>query len=120
MVQSVAGVVLGAVFVTSGLLKVRDPSWPAAARAFGTPGLLVPVVPWAEVAVGVAAAAGFAVGAIGALALLAAFSALIAVHLFRHDAVPCACFGRASTRPVRPAHLVRNAVLAALAVVALR
>lgn len=117
--QFVAGVVLGAVFVTSGLLKVRDPSWPAAARAFGTPAGLVPVVPWVELAVGVATAAGFAAGAIGALVLLAAFSALIAVHLLRHDAVPCACFGRASTRPVRPAHLVRNAVLAGLAVVVL-
>jgi hypothetical protein len=52
--------------------------------------------------------------------LLAAFTSLIAVHVVRGDDVPCACFGRASSaRPVSWWHIVRNVVLAGLAVVAL-
>jgi uncharacterized membrane protein YphA (DoxX/SURF4 family) len=119
-VSAVAAVVLGAVFVASGLLKVRDPAWPASARAFGAPAWAVPVLPWVELFVGVLVAARIAAAVVAALVLLAAFSWLIAVHLRRGDGVPCACFGRASSdRPVSPAHLVRNLVLAGLAVVAL-
>ncbi len=115
-----ARVVLGAVFVASGALKVRDPAWPASARAFGAPGWSVPVLPWAELTAGALVAAQFRWAAVGVLLLLAAFTSLIAVHVVRGDDVPCACFGRASSaRPVSWWHIVRNVVLAGLAVVAL-
>lgn len=115
----VARVVLGAVFVTSGLLKARDPSWPAAARAFGTPRWAVPVVPWGELALGVALGAQYRLAAAVALAVIAVFTAMIAVHLARRDGVPCACFGRASAAPVSRVHLARNIVLIGLALVGL-
>lgn len=114
-----ARVLLGAVFVTSGLLKARDPSWPAAARAFGAPGWAVPLVPWGELGVGIALGAQFRLAGVAALGLLAAFTAMIAVHLARRAEVPCACFGRASARPVSGVHLARNLVLIGLALVGL-
>lgn len=115
-----ARVVLGAVFVASGALKVRDPAWPTSARAFGAPAWSVPVLPWAELAVGALVAAQFRFAALGALALLGAFTWLLVVHLARGDDVPCACFGTTSSaRPVSWSHVARNVVLAGLAVVAL-
>jgi hypothetical protein len=41
------------------------------------------------------------------------------VHVVRGDDVPCACFGRPSAHPVSWWHVVRNVVLAGLAVAAL-
>lgn len=114
-----ARVVLGAVFVSSGALKVRDPAWPDSARAFGAPAWSVRVLPWVELATGALVAAQFRWATVGALAVLGAFTWLIVVHVVRGDDVPCACFGRASARPVSWRHVVRNIVLAGLAVVAL-
>jgi hypothetical protein len=116
-----ARVVLGAVFVASGALKVRDAAWPASARAFGAPAWSVPALPWVELALGVLVAAQFRWAAAGALVLLGAFTWLIVVHVVRGDDVPCACFGSPSSspRPVSWWHVVRNLVLAGLAVVAL-
>ena len=48
-----------------------------------------------------------------------AFSILIARQLVDGRHPPCACFGAWSHRPLSGAHLVRNAVLVAVAVVAL-
>jgi hypothetical protein len=56
------------------------------------------------------APAGFAVACV----LLAAFSAGVRSMIRRRVAVPCRCFG-AGRRPPGPAHLVRNAVLFAVA-----
>lgn len=53
-----------------------------------------------------------ALGLLGAVALLTAFTAALVGVLRRGDRVPCACFGTART-PVRPAHVVRNLLLAA-------
>ena len=120
MIVFAARVVLGAVFVASGALKVRDAAWPRAARTFGAPAWSVRMLPWVELGLGALVAAQFPFAAVGALALLAAFSWLIVVHLRRGDGVPCACFGSASSaRPVSWWHLARNVVLAGLAVVAL-
>ena len=112
-----ARVVLGAVLVASGILKLRDPSWPEAARAFGAPAATVRPLPYVEVAVGVLLGAQVRLAAVAALALLAAFTTLIVVHLARGDRVPCACFGRPT--PVSPSDLVRNLALIGLAVVGL-
>jgi uncharacterized membrane protein YphA (DoxX/SURF4 family) len=83
---------------------------------------LAPVLPWLEIGLGALLVAGLGRpwDAAAAIALLVAFSAAIGVHLRRGDAVPCGCFGAASTRPVGGRDLVRNAVLVGLAVVALR
>lgn len=110
-----ARLVLGVVLVASGLLKARDPGWPAAARAFGAPRPVVRVLPWVEVVLGVALAAQFRWAAAAALVLLAAFSVPVARHAARRTGVPCACFGARSRRPVTWATVVRNLVLVALA-----
>jgi uncharacterized membrane protein YphA (DoxX/SURF4 family) len=115
----VARVGLGAVFVASGLLKVRDREWPAVARAFGAPGWAVPVLPWAEVVVGALLGAQLWPAALVAAALLAVFTGAAAGHLARGHRVPCGCFGSAvSSRPIGPGTIARNLVLLAVAVVA--
>lgn len=106
--------------VASGLLKWRDPAWPAAARAFGAPRAAVPVVPWVEVAVGVALAAQLRWAAAAALALLVAFTVPVVGHAARRTGTPCACFGTLrSARPVTWATVARNLALIALAAAAL-
>jgi uncharacterized membrane protein YphA (DoxX/SURF4 family) len=116
-----ARVLLGAVFLVSGALKVGDRRWPEVATAFGTPRWAVPVLPWAEVALGAALAAqvGGPWPPVAALGLLAVFSAGTVVHLARGERVPCGCFGASSERPADGATLARNLFLAALAVLAL-
>jgi hypothetical protein len=106
------------VLVSSGILKARDPGWPAAARAFGAPAPVVPVVPWVEIGAGVALAAQFRWAAVGAAALLAAFTIPVVRHAARRTGTPCACFGALSaSRPVTWLTVFRNLVLIALAVV---
>ncbi len=53
-----------------------------------------------------------------ALAILVVFSALLVLRLAQGRRPPCACFGSWSAKPLGWQHLVRNAVLIALAVVA--
>ena len=123
MIGTVARVALGVLFLASGALKLRDPSWPGAARAMGAPRWSVPLIAPIEIVLGAGLAAGLAEPwpAWLALALLAAFSAALARVLRRPlDNRPvCACFGRWSAKPVGAGSLLRNGVLAALAVVAL-
>ncbi len=123
MIGTVARIVLGALFLASGALKLRDQSWPGAARAMGAPRWTVPLIAPAEIALGAALAAGVAVPwpawlALGLLAVLSA--ALVRVLRRPHDERPaCACFGRWSAKPVGAGSLLRNGALAALAVLAL-
>ncbi len=123
MIGTVARIVLGALFLASGALKLRDPSWPGAARAMGAPRWTVPLIAPVEIALGAALAAGVAEPwpAWVALALLAAFSAALMRVLTRPvgERPACACFGRWSSKPVGAGSLLRNGVLAALAVLAL-
>lgn len=111
-------VVLGAVFLFSGVLKLRDPAWPAAARALGAPPWSVPVVAPVEITLGLALVVGVGVAAAAAfsIVLLVVFSALLALAIGRPDPPSCSCFGSWSSRPVGPASLVRNGALMALAV----
>jgi len=108
------------VLLVSGTLKIRQPAWPATAAAFGTPRLLIPVVPWAEVVLGalLVAQVGGPWTPLAALVLLAGFTAAVGWHLVRGDRVPCACFGAASSRPVDGVTLARNLALCALALAA--
>lgn len=112
-----ARAVVGGVLLASGALKLRAPSWPAAAAAFGTPRALVPALPWAELVTGACLVAQLGVPwtPLVALVMLAAFTAAVAVRLRRGERPPCGCFGAASAEPVGPATLARNAALGALA-----
>ena len=115
-------VVFGAVFLVSGTLKLRDPSWREAAGAFGVPARLAGLVPALEVVVGAVIVAGVApLWTIGVgLGLLAVFTGALASVMGRPvDQRPvCACFGRWSARPVDGRSLVRNLAFVALGVAA--
>ncbi|WP_428119146.1 MauE/DoxX family redox-associated membrane protein [Candidatus Poriferisodalis sp.] len=123
MVGTVARIALGVLFLASGALKLRDPSWPGAARAMGAPRWTVPVIAPIEIVLGAGLAAGVAEPWLAwlALALLAAFSGALALVLRRppDDRPACACFGPWSAKPVGAGSLLRNGALAVLAVVAL-
>lgn len=120
--SAVAAVIVGVALLVAGASKIAaGPEWPVQARGLGAPRLVVPVLPWVEIALGallvVQVARPFV--ATAALALLAAFTVLIGVRLARGEHPPCACFGGWSAKPLRAGHVVRNAVLIALAVVAM-
>lgn len=113
-----AAILVGAAFVVAGGSKLAaGPGW----NQLSVPAWLARPVPLAELVVGALLAVGIARPwpALAALVLLAVFSALIAAHLAAGQHPPCACFGAWSAKPLSWRHLARNAVLAALAVVAL-
>ncbi|WP_327045796.1 hypothetical protein OG320_29645 [Microbispora sp. NBC_01189] len=86
-------------------LAPRLPARTAAALVVAAEAAVAPLLAWRPTVL-----AGFCV----ALGLLAAFTVAMAAALRRRRRVRCRCFG-ASTVPVGPGHLVRNAVLAAAA-----
>jgi hypothetical protein len=118
--------VLAIVLATAAVAKVADRrALPARLRAMGVAPVwlsafvagALPVVELA-VAIGLVAARDSALPGLIALALLLAFSAFLLATLRR--AVPCACFGTVVTgRAVAgPESILRNGLLAALAVLA--
>jgi uncharacterized membrane protein YphA (DoxX/SURF4 family) len=118
----VAAVGLGAVFVIAGAAKVAlGAAWPAQARAMGAPMPIATIVPAVELVIGAALVTRVAMPlpAVAAIVLLVAFSVLIARQLVDGRHPPCACFGAWSHRPLSGAHLVRNAVMILVAIVAL-
>lgn len=118
----VAAVVVGLALVVAGGAKLAaGPSWPVQARELGAPPVVVPVLPWIELAVGAVLVTQFArrPAAVVALLLLGSFTALIARRLAEGKHPPCACFGAWSARPLGAGHLLRNAVLLVLSGVAL-
>ena len=122
VVGAIAAVALGAVFVIAGAAKVAlGTAWPAQARAMGAPMPVATVVPGIELIVGAALITRLAMPlpALAAIALLVAFSVLIARQLVDGRHPPCACFGAWSHRPLSGGHLVRNAALLVVAVLAL-
>jgi uncharacterized membrane protein YphA (DoxX/SURF4 family) len=121
VIADVAAVVLGAVFIAAGVLKLRDPGWPEAARALGTPPFAVPLIGPIEIALGALVASGLASPwpALAAVGLLAAFTVALIRALGMDDPPVCACFGGLSRRPVGAGSVVRNGVLIALGLLAL-
>ncbi len=118
---AVAGVVLGAVLLASGALKLAaGPRWGAQATAMGAPAVTVPAVPWVELALGALLVAGVArpAVALAAAAMLSAFTVVLVVRLAEGRRVPCACFGARSTKPIGIGSVLRNLVLIAVALVA--
>lgn len=121
-VAVVASVLVGLVFVVAGASKLAaGPRWSTNARDLGAPGLVIPVIPWIELAIGAGLVAQLAVPvpAIAALVMLAGFSMLLVVRIRAGERPACACFGAWSASPIGWRHLARNAVLAMLAVLAL-
>lgn len=124
VVTSAAGFALAVTFAWSALAKARDPRGSVeGARSLGA-GAAAPMIgralPGLEAlaAVLVVVPATRRIGAALLLLLLAGFSLAIARTLRSGQRPPCHCFG-ARPRPIGPDALVRNAALAALAVVIL-
>lgn len=116
-----AALVLGAVFVLSGVTKLARPAlWEAQAHDLGAPRAAVTVLPGLELALGALLVVQWQRAALAAVAgvLLVAFTALLAVRIAQGRRPPCACFGSLSARPIGWRHLARNAVLLAVAVMA--
>ena len=116
-----AAIVLAGVFAWAGVAKLtkRDDT-EASFRALGVPAvsLSARIVPIVELllAVGLLVVPGIA--AWFALVLLAAFTAVVWRAVQNGVAAPCSCFGSARKEPVSTTEIVRNAMLAALAVLA--
>jgi uncharacterized membrane protein YphA (DoxX/SURF4 family) len=117
----VAAIALGLAFLVAGgsKLAARE-SWASQARGLEAPSWSIPLVPWVELVLGAALVAqlGRRAMAVGAAALLVSFTVLIAARLREGKRPPCACFGAWSARPIGIGHVVRNAVLLSLALVA--
>jgi hypothetical protein len=114
---------LGVTFGAAAVAKVRDSgALRGFLRASHVPdraiGPLVAATVAAEAATAGLLLAYPRIGFPLALLMLAAFSALLGRALRRPVRVPCGCFGRSAT-PVGAEHLIRNAVLAAVAVTGL-
>lgn len=113
--------VLAVTFAWAGAAKLGRPGETATGFAelgLGRPQAFARGVPVVELALAVALLAAPAAGAAAALVLLAGFSAVLVRALLRGDEVRCACFGRAAGPPLSWAELVRNGLLAGLAMLA--
>jgi thiol-disulfide isomerase/thioredoxin len=118
-----ARLLLFLVFVVAGIAKLADGEGSRRAlKSFGVPNALVALfallLPLMELAVALAlipiASAWF--GAVGALFLLLLFVFAIAANLALGRSTDCHCFGQLHSSPAGWATLVRNAVLASVAV----
>lgn len=111
--------VLAAVFVWAAAAKLARPAVTAAGfRALGVPrpAALARAVPVAELGTAVLLVAVPRVGGVVAVVVLAAFTVVIVRAIRQGLVTPCSCFGAVSARPVSKLDLVRNLMLAALAV----
>ncbi len=121
VVAIVCSVIVGAVFVASGVFKLRDgEAWPLMAADMGVGRPLAVVVPYTELVVGALGLVAVFLpwSAIAALVLLVALTAVIVRRLLDGEHPPCACFGSRSARPLGAVHVVRNVALIVLAAVA--
>ena len=121
LLARLAAIFLGAVFVVAGASKLAAGSaWIAQARQMGASQPVATVVPGVELVLGATLVTGIAMPlpALAAIALLVAFSVVIARQLVDGRHPPCACFGAWSTRPLSEVHLLRNAALIVVAIVA--
>jgi hypothetical protein len=114
----VASVLLGAVFVVSGVMKVAAPQqWRIQSGDLGVPCLVATVVPFIELVVGTLLVVQIARRGVAMIAggLLMVFSMLLVVRLLQGRRPPCACFGALTTKPIGWGNVVRNAVFIAVA-----
>ncbi len=118
--------ILGVVFLVAAAGKLFDLTGSRQAlEGFGVPTrwarLAGPALPVAELAVAAALLVRptAVIGAAAALALLVVFIAGVARAISQGRAPECHCFGQIHSEPAGPSTLVRNALLAALAVLVL-
>jgi hypothetical protein len=121
-VAEAAALVLALVFVWAAVAKVRARTATIASFSglrLPAPAVLATVVPLVEVGLAIGLVLLPGVAAFAALVLLLGFSIVIGRAVAAGAEVGCACFGGgAEARPVSVLELVRNAGLAALAIVA--
>ena len=116
----VASIVLGAVFVVAGVMKVAAPQqWRAQSTGVGVPRVVAEAVPLVELTIGALLIAQLARRpvAVAAAILLVVFTTLLVVRLQQGRHPPCACFGGWSNKPIRWSNVARNAAFVGLAVV---
>ena len=121
MVAAIAAVIVGAVFLVSGVAKLARPLvWRSQATDLGAPAVAASSLPFLEVVLGAMLVVQWQRTAIAvvAAAVLAAFTGLLAVRMRQGRRPPCACFGSLSTRPIGWRHLARNSALFSIALVA--
>ena len=114
----VASLVLGAVFVVSGVTKVAAPAlWRSQSADLGVPGPVATVLPFLEIGVGALLVAQLArtFAAVLAAVMLVAFTMLLVLRLAQGRRPPCACFGALTTKHIGWSNLARNVVFLALA-----
>lgn len=121
-----ARLLLAAVFLVAAIAKLVDPARTRQTmRDFGVPTRAAPlavggvVVAEMLIAVLLLFARTAWIGDAAALALLAIFSIVISVQLLRGRTPECRCFGQIAAGPIGWRSLLRNAILAALAVLIL-
>ena len=116
-----ARLILGIVFLSSGALKLRDPSWLLTARKFGAPTFVAVAVGPTEILLGAMLVVGVASPwpSIAAEVILAVFTVamLRAMRKPLDERPVCACFGRWAARPVGSSSIARNLILLALAAI---
>jgi peroxiredoxin/uncharacterized membrane protein YphA (DoxX/SURF4 family) len=119
----IARLILAAVFAVAGFAKLMDRDGSREGlEGFGVPASLAKpgaiILPLVEIAVAIlllpTATAWY--GALGALILLLAFVGGIAYNMARGRAPDCHCFGSIHSEPAGWSTLIRNAVLAAVAI----
>lgn len=117
-------VLLAVVFATAGVAKLLDQRGSRRALiGFGVPQTLAPTVgralPLAEIAVAIALVPRPSArwGALAACVLLVSFVAGISRAMWQGSAPDCHCFGQLHSAPAGRGTLVRNALLAGLAIV---
>lgn len=117
-----AAIVLAAAFAVAAVSKLRD--IPATADGFERLGLPTPrvfaaIIPLAELGIVALLLIVPAAGAIAALVTLAFFTTFLIGRLRAGVHAPCACFGSARALPLSWADVLRNAMLALLAIASL-
>jgi uncharacterized membrane protein YphA (DoxX/SURF4 family) len=118
---SAAALVLAAVFAWAGVAKLlRGDGTRSSFAALGlpAPAFLAVVVPLVEIALAVGLVLRPAIAAWAGIAVIGAFSIVIWRAIARGIDAPCSCFGTARKEPVSTNEIVRNGMLAGLAVLA--
>lgn len=121
LIAWVSSGIVGAVFVFAGVSKLAiGPEWKVQASDLGVPRIVIPFIPWLEIAIGLGLIGRVISGVVNvaALVMLVSFTAIIVGQLLRGKRPPCACFGRRSTRPIGWSDVTRNMVLITLILVA--
>ncbi|MGH1490366.1 MAG: DoxX family protein [Acidimicrobiales bacterium] len=118
---AVGALILAATLVIAAVAKLRDRAGTEAdfeSLGLPNPRFWAGAVPIAELATAAALIVVPGWGGVAAFGLLAAFTANLVMVIRSGRVASCACFGGSSTEPVSSKHLVRNAALLVLALLA--